>query len=393
MVTRDRSGDADDAGAGDPDTADLEPLLSRLAQDGPVAERVDFPVGTLLPDGRLDLCKQDLGPDGGRAVAAALRPDGPVRHLLMGTDLLGDAGAVAVAHAASGAGVDTVYLGCNLIGPEGAHGIAAALRDRPGVSGLWLKRNPLGVAGARTVAALVRDGTPLTTADLVQTGLTAADLPGLVDALTAPARGPGRHRVERLFLTGNRLGPEAGPVLARLLGDPCGLRELYVSATALGDAGVRALGTGLARAGRTAPGRLRRLAVGDNGAGPEAVAALVAAAVDAGVEVLSVGGVRASGFLGAVPNRLDEAATARIAGVLAGREHALTYLDLHGTGVTSRGALALEAGQERAATGTHFVLGSGIARAVKRRLSARGLPAAPAVPNEVRAIRSVYRTP
>ncbi|MGW0658709.1 ribonuclease inhibitor [Streptodolium elevatio] len=379
MVTRDRS-----------DGADLAPLLSRLAQDGPVAGRLDFPVGTLLPDGRLDLCKQDLGPDGGRVVAAALRPGGPVRHLLMGTDLLGDAGAVAVAHAAAGAGVDTVYLGCNLIGPEGADGITAALRDRPGVSGLWLKRNPLGGAGARTVAALVRDGTPLTTADLVQTGLTAADLPELVDVLTAPPQGV--HRVERLFLTGNRLGPEAGTVLARLLGDPCGLRELYVSATALGDAGLLALRTGLARAARTAPGRLRRLAVGDNGAGPDAVAALVAAAVDAGVAVLSVGGVRASGFLGAASNRLDDAATGRIAGVLAERGHALVYLDLHGTGVTSRGALALEAGQERAATETHFVLGSGIARSVKRRLSARGLPAAPMVPDEVRAIRSVYRT-
>ncbi|NUU22448.1 MAG: ribonuclease inhibitor, partial [Streptomycetaceae bacterium] len=174
----------------------LDPLLARLAEDGPVGERVDFPVGTLLPDGRLDLCKQDLGPDGGRAVAAALRPSGPVRHLLMGTDMLGDAGAIAVTRAAAEAEVDTVYLGCNLIGPDGARGIEGALRDNPGVSGLWLKRNPLGGTGARTVADLVRDGSPLTTVDLVQTGLTAGqleDLAYLVDTLAAPP-----HGVERL---------------------------------------------------------------------------------------------------------------------------------------------------------------------------------------------------
>ncbi len=28
-----------------------------------MSERTDFPRGTLLPDGRLDLCKQDLGPE------------------------------------------------------------------------------------------------------------------------------------------------------------------------------------------------------------------------------------------------------------------------------------------------------------------------------------------
>jgi hypothetical protein len=367
----------------------LDPLLARLAQDGPVIERTDFPVGTLLPDGRLDLCKQALGPDGGRAVAAALRPGGPVRHLLMGTDLLGDAGAVAVTRAAAEAEVDTVYLGCNLIGPDGARGIGGALRDHPGVSGLWLKRNPLGGAGARTVAELIRDRSTLGTVDLVQTGLTGDHLDELTDLVDA--LGSAQNGVERLYLTGNRLGPEAGPVLARLFGDPGGIRELYVSATRLGDAGLHALARGLSAAARTSPGRVTRLAVGDNGAGPEAVEALVAAAVAAGVRVLSVGRVRASGFLGAAPNRLDDAATARIARVLAEGPHALAYLAVHGTGVSSRGALALEAGQAHATTGTHFVFGSGVARKIKRRLAARDLPI-PAVPDEILAIRSVYRT-
>jgi hypothetical protein len=45
-------------------------------------------------------------------VAGALRP-GVVRHLLMGTDGLGDDGAAGVAQEAVGRGVETLYLGCN----------------------------------------------------------------------------------------------------------------------------------------------------------------------------------------------------------------------------------------------------------------------------------------
>src|SRR4051812_48041850 len=75
----------------------LKPLLEHLERDEPVPGRIDFPVGTLLPDGRLDLCKQGLGPEGTRAVAASLRSNTRVVHLLLGANGLGDEGAKAVA--------------------------------------------------------------------------------------------------------------------------------------------------------------------------------------------------------------------------------------------------------------------------------------------------------
>ncbi|HEY1178709.1 MAG TPA: hypothetical protein VGF17_21355, partial [Phytomonospora sp.] len=103
--------------------ADLAPLLAWLRTGRPVAERVDFPAGTALPDGRLDLCKQDLGPRGAALVADALRP-GPVKHLLLGTDGLGDTGAARFAKAAVDIGVETLYLGCNGITPRGVHAVA-----------------------------------------------------------------------------------------------------------------------------------------------------------------------------------------------------------------------------------------------------------------------------
>jgi hypothetical protein len=130
--------------------AELGPLLDWLRAGRPAGERLDFAVGTALPDGRLDLCKQGLGAEGAALVAEALaQGPSPVRHLLLGTDGLGDEGAEAVA---GGSGdVETLYLGCNGITAGGACRIADQLRASPQVvTGVWLKRNPwAAVEGGR----------------------------------------------------------------------------------------------------------------------------------------------------------------------------------------------------------------------------------------------------
>lgn len=365
--------------------AELEPVLAWLRSGEAVTGRTDFPAGTALPDGRLDMCKQNLGPAGAGAVAAAL-PDGggPVRHLLLGTDGLGDAGVEAVVPAAVGAQIETLYLGCNGIGEGGACTIAGQLLASPGVvQALWLKRNPLGEGGSRAIAEVVREGTVLRTLDLVQTGLDAGGLAVLVDALLT-----GR-RVTRVYLGGNRLGAEGGAHLARLVSAGV-VAELYAAAAFLGDAGAAALAAGL----RSAPaGVLRRLSVASNGIGPEALADLVASAAGAGVELVDAARVRAAGTLGAEDNRLDEAAAAVIGEALGNTPHRLGYVDLRNTGMGSRGALRLLDGARKATTPTRYMLGNGIASRVKKELAVLAADAAaPTTSRDVRAVRSVYRT-
>ncbi|MFB9673916.1 hypothetical protein [Streptosporangium vulgare] len=154
---------------------DLDGLLAWLRSGRPVTRRTDFAVGTAMPGGRLDLCKQALGPRGAELVAEALPHRGPTRHLLMGTDGLGDAGAGTGAEAATASGAETLYLGCNGITVTGACRIADRLMASPGiVRGLWLKRNPLGPEGGRLVGEAVASG--LSTVDLVQTRLDAGGL-------------------------------------------------------------------------------------------------------------------------------------------------------------------------------------------------------------------------
>jgi hypothetical protein len=367
--------------------ADLRPLLHWLRSGLAVTERTDFPAGTVLPDGRLDLCKSSIGPEGVAEVAAALRPRGPVKHLLLGTDALGDSGADEAARGAVKSGASTLYLGCNGITPVGACRIADRLIASPGtVSGLWLKRNPLGGEGARAAAELLGARTELRTLDLVQTGVDGGAVALVADALRSST-----GRLERLYLSGNPIGPNGSDAVAELIEGGL-VDELYVSAARLGDAGALSLAAALRR-GAAGDRRLRRLSVASNGIGPDAIAALAEAAAVSGVELLDCGRVRAAGTLAAADNHVDEAGAAHLGAALAARPHRLCVIDLRHTGMTSRGALALLDTAQRAATPTRFLIGSGVASRVRRELNAlASYIAEPAVHPDVAAIRSVHRT-
>ncbi|MFI9784487.1 ribonuclease inhibitor [Kitasatospora sp. NPDC051984] len=382
---------------------ELAPLLAWLRTGAGTDRRIDFPAGTALPDGRLDLCKQQLGPHGAQLVADALAeaaeaaeaagaartaPDGgeaPVRHLLLGTDGLGDDGAAAFAERAAEIPVRTLYLGCNGITAAGACRIADRLRaSTQTVRALWLKRNPLGIRAGQAAAELIAAVEQLRTLDLVQTGLDAAGLTVLVDALLAG----GRH-FERLYFSGNPLGPAGAEPLARLIAAGA-TDELYAAAAGLGDDGAHTLAAAL----RTAPhGRLRRLSLASSGLGPVAAAELTAAAAAAGVELLDLGRVPAAHVLGAADNRIDLAAADRIGAALAAAPHRLDHLVLTHTGLRSREAHRLLDHAAVAASPTRYVLGKGIASSIRSRLNTLSATVPAPVPApDVAAVHSVHRT-
>ena len=46
------------------DLEELKPLIEHLSSNLVVTKETSFPRGTILPDGRLDLCKQNVGYQG-----------------------------------------------------------------------------------------------------------------------------------------------------------------------------------------------------------------------------------------------------------------------------------------------------------------------------------------
>ncbi|MER6445927.1 gala protein [Streptomyces venezuelae] len=358
------------------DPARLDPLLARLAADRPVETDETFPLGTLRTDGRVDLCKQGLGPAGAARLLPAATASAHARHLLLGTNAIGDAGARTLAEALTGDhGLHTLYLGCNRIGPDGAGSLAGALGDDTTVRALWLKRNPLFEDGARTVAALLRRNTALRTLDLVNTGIGAEGVRLLLDALLER-----EQPLERLFLGGNGLGPDAAPLLAALIRE-AGVRELYVPANHLGDEGAAALASAAALAAHPV-----RLGLGRNGIGAAGARALAASL--GGIEALDLGRTLSERSLGAPGNHPGDEGAYALAAALPGSP--LRRLELRHTGLTGRGAKGLLAAVPADSPLEYVGLGPGLPRRVKRSFTERLRPARAAHP-DVRAIGSVYR--
>ena len=68
------------------DPAELGPLVEHLNSRSPVQLQTAFPRGTHLPDGRLDLCKQCIGPRGTEVVASAVIQNDQTKHWLLGAN-------------------------------------------------------------------------------------------------------------------------------------------------------------------------------------------------------------------------------------------------------------------------------------------------------------------
>jgi hypothetical protein len=353
-----------DRGLADPD--DFDGILGRLAAPEPVTAIEEFARGLLRPDGRVDLCKQGVGPVQAARVVQAAAGSPHATHLLLGTNGLGTEGARAVAEALpAGHRISTVYLGCNRIDADGAGALADRLTGDDGIRALWLKRNPIGDDGvARLAAALVGNRT-LRTLDLVNTGLTAAGLEPLADALAVRPGG-----LERLFLGGNGLGPDAVGVLTRLVRDG-GVRELYLAVNHLGDTGVAALAESLS-------GYAMTLGLGGNGITD---AAPLAASLHSWL-ALDLARPPSERALGGRPNLLGDTGAAVLAAALPGSS--LRRLDVRFTGITGRGAKLLLAAGARL---DHLAIGGGVPRRM-RRLA----PKSTGGPHEdISAVVSVYR--
>ena len=353
-----------DRGLADP--ADFDGILGRLAAPEPVTGPQEFTRGLLRPDGRVDLCKQGVGSVQAARVVRVAAGSPHVSHLLLGTNGLGAAGARAVAgELTPGHRISTVYLGCNRIDADGAGALADRLATDGEIRALWLKRNPIGDAGVRLIAEALAANTTLRTLDLVNTGLTAAGLEPLADALAA--RPP---IMERLFLGGNGLRPDAVLVLARLDRDG-GVRELFLAVNHLGDEGAAALAESLT-------GYPMTLGLGGNGITDVAPLAAHLRSWTA----LDLARPPSERALGGRANEVGDHGAARLAAALPGST--LKRLDVRFTGIGGRGARLL---LDAAATLDHLGINGGVPRKMRRQAPRAGTP-----PHEdITAIVSVYR--
>ncbi len=297
----------------------LDPLLEHLDAQRPSLQPKQFTRGTLMPDGRLDLCKQVVGPTGIGPLLDAMDGNPHVRRLLLGNNIIGNAGAGKIADfiREGRSRVNVWYIAGNRIDARGLAPICDALIDRRDVEGLWLKRNPLGPAGAREVARVLRSDAGLLTVDLVNTGLLDEGAGVIIDALQD------NRWLRNLYLGTNGITPRGAAAIADYLAGEGGVDSLFISCNRLGDEGARLIADALRR-----NRRLVRLSLASNRVGPEGAVALAEALAEhPTLQFLDLGWTRATAAVGELGNRIGNRGCEALAAMLRSNR-SLRVLDI-----------------------------------------------------------------
>lgn len=227
-----------------PPLTEFKSIMCFLETSG--GTRVDtlstFGRGALYPDGRVDMCKQVLGPDWIKKFTTTVESSGStVRHFLLGNNIVGRPGALAIADLISSRpNIETWYLAGNLIDYVGMRAIARAMENDPASKALWLKRNPLGVQGAVHVADLLRKTTTLEVLDLSNTNIGDAGCEAIMSAMYE------NTSLRVLYLDSNGITARgAAAIGAYMFSGSARLERLYMSMNPLKTEGVRAMAHGL----------------------------------------------------------------------------------------------------------------------------------------------------
>ncbi len=138
--------------------AELQPFFDFLRAGTHVArvEHIAFTRGAVYSDGRIDLCKQVVGPNWIQQLMQSIAQNPNVKHFLLGNNIIDRQGAQAIADFISSKTraprIETWYLAGNCIDAEGVELIANALATDRNATHLWLKRNPIKPQGAKALA-------------------------------------------------------------------------------------------------------------------------------------------------------------------------------------------------------------------------------------------------
>jgi len=243
----------------------LDPLYTFLQNEAKSETERVFEKGTVCIDGRLDLCKQVIGPIGVPNLLESLRLDSvsqepKVKHLLLGNNRCGnDLGHAVAKFIKSGqSALTTWYIAGNNLNADGILPVCEALYDDKQVKQLWLKRNPIHLSGTMHIVNMLNCNTYLKVLDLTNTGLLDEGAilllnninntleylylssNGLTEKTCATISHVNMGNLKQLGLGCNRLKCEGMQYLANVLENPnCKLESLEIASCGVGPLGAK----------------------------------------------------------------------------------------------------------------------------------------------------------
>ena len=245
----------------------MQPLYEWLAKNQPFNEHdMKFLRGTVTTDGRLDLCKQVIGPRGIQPLLDSMRDNKQIDRLLLGNNIIGDTGGQVIAEfiKSGKSPLKVWYIAGNNLTDVGVKPVCEALANDSQVKALWLKRNPLKSAAMVHVGQLMSVNANIEVLDLLNCGLLDQGVKILFDSLAfnsslkhlyLSANGvtpvgleciksylcTGKSSLETMFLGANRIGNEGAKVLSEGLKCDKKLVRLNLASSRIGAEGMKHL--------------------------------------------------------------------------------------------------------------------------------------------------------
>lgn len=226
---------------------ELKPFFEYLHQDlAPMAikkdingEYISFMRGAFYTDGRIDLCKQVVGPPHIQTLMDSIQNNGHVKHFLLGNNVIGNGGGKSIGNFLKNqekkCRIKTWYLAGNDLGPEGIQHICAGLMDDKDCDQLWLKRNPLLVEGIGHIANMMSVNRSIRVLDLVNVACFDQGLSVLFESLKQ------NETLEFLYLDSNALSdptPIVNYMNYKINSKTCGIHSLSLGINRFSDDGV-----------------------------------------------------------------------------------------------------------------------------------------------------------
>lgn len=276
----------------------------------PVHDQI-FNKGTLCSDGRLDLCKQVVGPNGITSLINSLILDSTgkhqVQHLLLGNNICGNGlgEAVGTFIKSGKSKLTTWYIAGNRLTDEGIYPVCLALQNDYQVTQLWLKRNPLHATGARHISDMLRLNSTLLVLDLVNTGLLDEGGYQIISALSSSKELKYNTTLQHLYLDGNGFTISFAHEIAKYFltispSSSSSLITLSLGCNRFGDEGVKLICSSLYK--NLTLQRLCLASVGMGSAGGHAVATLLK--YNTTLRHLDLGLLKFTAAAGEIPNRI-----------------------------------------------------------------------------------------
>lgn len=302
-----------------------------------LGNNIAFERGTVCSDGRLDLCKQVIGPGGVSDLLKSLTMDSlsshpKVKHLLLGNNFCGNAlGQGIGAFIRSGqSALTTWYIAGNQLDVQGITPICDALAEDTQVRQLWLKRNPVYALGIPPIVKMLHTNSYLQILDLTNTGLLDAGAIRLFEESVHLGS------LQYLYLSSNGLTALSCTVIAAKL-HQTNLIQIGLGCNRLGDEGVIALLPAILHP----ECHLKALEIASCGIGPDGVKQLATAMKqNTSLVTLNMGYLKSTNDLEEVPNMFGSQGAVYLADML-GYNTTLRSLDLVCTGIQQAGIKAL----------------------------------------------------